>query len=638
MLLALVTIALSQCGPDGPVYSCPSRASTLGTPYLFSLAIPSTPCGCAPLLTTSGQAVSFDGGATYCVKGNEWSGIQPGDLVLCGADQPRIMSGGDGGSALGLQVWGSRANQLTRSQDLSHADWVKGSFTVAAPTITANACLAPDGTMTADLLHFPAVAAPAGGSQYSFIYQDKCSPAFDVRTIYARTAQADAGTWGPDGGVITQHFLIADGQLHPNTYCEHTSAGYTRCRQFDVDGGQTGVYLYMTVDNDAIGAALAEQYVCLWQADCQQNLEQSIDPWPPPIVTVAAAVTRPADIAKATVIMPQWGPYTLSGDLLTEDDYQATAANGHPATLIEATTAIGQGGGKLARNFAQAQCSDGADVTEVSAYSSGTLSGAQNSYSCEYNGGRVISGLGVITACANGIGCDAGVLDSGVAIATTYYIGSRFNGTDPLYFANGVLKNITVSSPARRDIYLFGDSLVIDTTAGVGNAPQDIIRAARGTTIAVDNEGVSGTNSAQCRTSLLNRLADIVAGGAQSRSYLMLQCGHNGIQDAGVAGAGAGVGILGDLTDALARAKDAGVHVIGSTVPPAGLTAETELVNAGLNAWGAANGVTIADTYTPLVDAGHLNAIYGIGDGTHLNAAGVQLETAAWIQAGGWFR
>jgi hypothetical protein len=59
------------------------------------------------------------------------------------------------------------ANLLLKSQAFDNAAWTKSGQVAAAPTVTADAAVAPDGTTTADKLDFPAVTS----SQYSEAYQ-----------------------------------------------------------------------------------------------------------------------------------------------------------------------------------------------------------------------------------------------------------------------------------------------------------------------------------------------------------------------------------------------------------------------------------------------------------------------------------
>lgn len=626
MLAALAAIALMQCGPEGPIYSCPATSGSSLPAYSFALAAPQTACACAadPRLTVTS-------GATFCVLGNEWTGIQPGDLVECAANRPRWMPGGDGSGALGLQIWRGSTNAVTRSQDFSHADWVTGSFAVAAPTVTANACLAPDNTMTADLVHFPAVAAP-GGPQYSFIEQTSCNSTYNVRTVYARTAQADGGTWGPDGGVITGHFLFADGRFFNNSYCEHTSAGYARCRQLDTDAGQIGTAYYLTVDNATTGA-LAEQYFCLWQADCQSNNEQAVNPWPPPIPTGAVAVTRAADVLETNgFYFPQWADARLSATMVDEvgvsGSYKTMLDLNLHADAVTAGNSVSLFTLRRALDM-KVDCQKCSSVECQSAQASSSLTDNTDVAQCSYGGARQWS------ACVNGAACGTFEIDAGMSASTNLTLGSQFNGTVYNSQLNGVLKSISVSSAARKDFYLFGDEV---GKAHTSAAPYDLAGYPQypihydilGNAVSINNQGdITGLGSEHCLSTVLTQLNYVVDAGLQPRSYFLLECGLDSVADAG--------GVISDLQYAVAATQDAGVHMLWSTITPHfAERAIIESVNATMTSWCTGRGVPVANTYSALespASTGNVNPAYS-DDAKHLNNAGYVAQTAAWLNTG----
>ena len=67
---------------------------------------------------------------------------------------------------LGLLIEGSATNYLFNSSDLGNASYVKAGSVAAAPTVTSNAAISPNGTTTAASVVFPAVT-----SGYSLVYQ-----------------------------------------------------------------------------------------------------------------------------------------------------------------------------------------------------------------------------------------------------------------------------------------------------------------------------------------------------------------------------------------------------------------------------------------------------------------------------------
>ncbi len=69
----------------------------------------------------------------------------------------------------GLNVEQPATNVLLRSTDLSNAAWITSGITSAAPTVTGNAVIAPDGTLTAAKIVYPAVSAAGARSIVSQI-------------------------------------------------------------------------------------------------------------------------------------------------------------------------------------------------------------------------------------------------------------------------------------------------------------------------------------------------------------------------------------------------------------------------------------------------------------------------------------
>ena len=68
----------------------------------------------------------------------------------------------------GLLLEDTSTNLWLQSADASNAAWVKGNATVAAPVVTANQSAAPDGTVTAASVAYPAVSA---AGNYSTLFQ-----------------------------------------------------------------------------------------------------------------------------------------------------------------------------------------------------------------------------------------------------------------------------------------------------------------------------------------------------------------------------------------------------------------------------------------------------------------------------------
>jgi hypothetical protein len=114
-------------------------------------------CACSNVTGSRGETMTFLRSSTAsCMKGNTTTGIAPGDLIVCAANQPRIMPGGDGSGGSGLLVEGSKTNLALRSEQFENASWSKqGAARGTAVEANSASCpLAPDGTQTMDLLTF----------------------------------------------------------------------------------------------------------------------------------------------------------------------------------------------------------------------------------------------------------------------------------------------------------------------------------------------------------------------------------------------------------------------------------------------------------------------------------------------------
>lgn len=71
-------------------------------------------------------------------------------------------------AALGLLIEDTRLNLMLNSGNLAAASWVTVNSISVLPTVTANQATAPDGTLTAARIVYPAVSA---ASAYSMVYQ-----------------------------------------------------------------------------------------------------------------------------------------------------------------------------------------------------------------------------------------------------------------------------------------------------------------------------------------------------------------------------------------------------------------------------------------------------------------------------------
>ncbi len=105
-------------------------------------------CACESIQGAKNETVNFTrSSAAYCTKHDELQNIVAGDMVLCAANQPRVMPGGDGTGAKALKLESTGPNALAWSEDFT-----KSSSWVSTVVITANDAGDPAGGNTADIL------------------------------------------------------------------------------------------------------------------------------------------------------------------------------------------------------------------------------------------------------------------------------------------------------------------------------------------------------------------------------------------------------------------------------------------------------------------------------------------------------
>lgn len=586
-----------------------------GQPFLFTMGVAengAVACTGADLLASYNgisRAVTVTRStAAWCTKGNETKDIANGDLVLVAANKPRWMPGGEGDGGMGVAVWASRTNYLLRSQEFDNAAWRKVGCVAGVCadntgiTVTANAAVAPDGTMTAD-------EVACGSSCY--VTQDVCPADRVVRAVYLRLAPLS------DGGVNNNatDFMIG---ANFTTVVPVTSASWTRMTH-DVQADNAiywGVYHYLTTTLPA-----ATFYV--WQADCQRNTEQATHPLPPPITTVAATVTTADEVVQVSNYTPAWADMTWSATLQAQDS---------PADGVVFTTGDALNGDALFVTT-KLTCQQTTSSVTNSITSGGSLgTNAQRALTCTYNG------TGQTEACVGNSCADAGAPAS--VLRTTTSIGSTYNGVSRVAFIGGVVKELRAESSATRDIYLLGDSIVFGFGATPGSEPQFVIHETLGNAAAISNQAISGTTVEQCMESWDAVLARVAAAPSAGRTDMMVQSGTNSASPPGDGGSAVGNAVH-YLQGMLLSGRDAGVRVLWSTITPRcdGEASYIAAVNTEMRSWCTSNGFAYADTHAVLEDPGAPGCLlpaYDLGDGIHLTDAGTYAETQEWIRAGRW--
>lgn len=295
MLSLLLIGLLGQCDPQGPIFSCP--ASSAGGASAFFQFAPtngggmSAACACTAVTGSKGEVMTFTrASSATCMKGNTTSGIANGDLVTCSTDQPRIMAGSDGTGARGLLPEAARTNSALRSQEFENVAWQKLDLAAAGvPTVTANAATAPDGTLTADRVQYPATSA----AQYSILYQAGGCPGFGASSgsVFIK----GNGTSG------TLDIGIDNGVGYDTTACSYVAATWTVCARANSTRAGTVTNVFIGNGSQLVAGAPTRSAndVFVWGAQCEGGAITTSY-----IATAGASVARARDVAFVTLPSP----------------------------------------------------------------------------------------------------------------------------------------------------------------------------------------------------------------------------------------------------------------------------------------------------------------------------------------------
>jgi hypothetical protein len=253
------------------------------------------------------------------------------------------------GKCLGLLVEEARTNNLLYSEQFDNGYWTKNNTAV-----TSNAAIAPDGTLTADLLY----TTTSGFAHVSKVVGSVSSAPYTT-TIYLKSA---GFTWAYVYGAQGNHFAffnLIDGTVGSKT------AGITASSISSVGNGwyrctvtQTVTYLTFFVGPaDANGStastASGTSGIYAWGA----QLEKGAFPTSY-IPTVGSTVTRAADVASITGTNFSSWYNNAEGTVFTDFRLEADRAGTRWATQIGPTATTGPNSnviGKVNNNLAYAE-------------------------------------------------------------------------------------------------------------------------------------------------------------------------------------------------------------------------------------------------------------------------------------------
>lgn len=580
-----------------------------------------TACACADVTQATGEVIhdARDSGA-FCTGGNgNWlTDIVPGSLTWCANDQVRVMAGGLGDGGLGFFSEGSTKNWVPTA-DFSAVGWTAASLVAGLPTVyppDSGPC--PDGTITANRITMPAVTS----AQYSVVFH--LTACQNAAGFACSGAMYIMGWGGTDGG--SDMYLTAS----PGVRFGYTGRAWTRAfRENLVEGNRI-----MQIGNWGSGMVLSEPaadiLACFPQAETADHVSSYI---PANTSRAVDAIRMPIDVALG------WTDFTVSAETVHETASITSAAyvglaQGN-ATYVNAT------GKQLTCNSFWSTINDAVIAGPL------VTPAGSDSLSCNYVGP---DSHGFVT-CVDGV-CDGGTAqnDGGVAegplfsiglIEESVEIGSHLNASTNANQPDAVVKNIRITSAAGKSIFMFGDSVAAQPGFGPGplgyGIAQQVVHAARGNLVAVNNYAVSGETAAQCKT----RFDSVVAGvrlhpSMAARTYMLLQCGTNSLASQTPAQ------ITTTLQQTIANGVDAGIHVTWATITPRGdnqtYCDDLRTVNSNMTTYAPLIGASVAGTYALLVvpDGGCAIQPQYLRDDVHLNDAGSVVMTNEWIRAGSW--
>lgn len=277
-------------------------------------------------------------GWAYSRAGSATATAADGRIVDFGADEPQLTDNG-------LLIEAAGTNLILHSEAFDNAIWVKSGVTV-----TADAAVAPDGTMTADKL------VESTGSGFHAVYQVITSDApAAVFAVYAKPAGRD---WiGVQIGAAFAYFHLAGaGEVGGTSGVDRAritpvAEGYYRCEVADIPSNDERLVFLATGDGGGSYTGDGASGAYVWGAQAEDAMLRSSY-----IPTGAATATRAAASADIVVTLPE--SYTIVGQIVVpqqETDFPGVIGieGGDDIFLISATgrMALNAGGGLINGGF-----------------------------------------------------------------------------------------------------------------------------------------------------------------------------------------------------------------------------------------------------------------------------------------------
>lgn len=204
----------------------------------------------------------------------------------------------------GLSVESGRTNFALQAQAFDNAAWTKSnSGTCAAPTVTADQAIGPDGMTTADRIQFPACS---GASNWSIILQGSGNSHAMAGSLFVK------GTSG-SGTIDLNCYNSTTNQCFN---CSYNPSTWTSCTCTNAVAGLTFLEFGNYAATAGCGSSRPANDVLVWQGQDESGAYSTSA-----IVTTTATVARSAETASvilpvamnpsigshAASFMPEWG-------------------------------------------------------------------------------------------------------------------------------------------------------------------------------------------------------------------------------------------------------------------------------------------------------------------------------------------
>ncbi len=271
-----------------------SFATTAGTGM-------TTACAGTAVTLVDGTSTTFTRASNgTCMKGGTLTGIANGDVVILSSNKPRVMYGGAGTGVLGVLKEPASVNVVHYSEAFDNVYWAQYGGGAAAPSVTADAAVAPDGATTADRVQ---IAATTTG-QYSIVYASAaCAQG---------TASVSCFVRGVSGSGTTDIGVVVDAATYATAPCAFVSTSWTRCTSENNTVVTDGSLFFGNSTFENGGTARNASDVYLWGCQCEAQTRTTSY-----IPTTSASASRAVEHLAASVTWPLSATASMSAQVVT---------------------------------------------------------------------------------------------------------------------------------------------------------------------------------------------------------------------------------------------------------------------------------------------------------------------------------